>query len=135
LCPLGIARFTIAEWENQVVACLVTVQAARTISPNVLNFDQSTYKTQAISLLVDESVRALILQGYCFWNWESSPSRDHPVYKFKAHWGSQEFSYRILLRYPKGRTIFSDMSREEIAAEYPFYFVTPFEDLGGNLES
>ena len=129
LCPLGIARFTVAEWENRVAACLITIQAGVTVSYNVPCCEQSAQTTQANSLLIDESVRTLRAHGYRFWNWEASPDRDHPVYKFKARWGSQDVDYKILIKYPRGLAIFSDLSKEDVAREYPFYFVIPFEDL------
>ena len=109
LCPLGIARFSVAEWENRVVACLVTIQAGITISYNVPCCEQSAQTTQANSLLIDEAVRALIPYGYRFWNWEASPGRDSSVYKFKERWGSQEATYKILIKYPKGTGVFSGL--------------------------
>jgi hypothetical protein len=130
LCPLGVARFTVAEWENRVVACLITIQAGITISYNVPCCEEDAQTAQPNSLLIDESVRTLLSQGYRFWNWESSPGRDHPVYKFKARWGSQEASYKILIKYPGGKGSFSGLRSEDIAREYPFYFVIPFDDLG-----
>lgn len=135
LCPLGVARFTVAEWEKRVVACLITIQGGITISYNVPCSTEDAQTAQPNSLLIDESVRTLLSQGYRFWNWESSPSRDHPVYKFKARWGSQETSYKILIKYPGGKAVFSGLSKEDIAREYPFYFVIPFDDLivSGNV--
>jgi len=129
LCPLGIARFSVAEWENRVIACLVTIQAGITVSYNVPCCEQSAQTTQANSLLIDEAVRALVPQGYRFWNWESSPGRDSSVYKFKERWGSLEAHYKIFLYYPRGTKAFAGLSQQEIASEYPFYFVVPFEDL------
>ena len=132
LCPKGIARFTIAEWQERVVACLITIQTGKTVSYNVPCCKEAAQTTQANSLLIDESVRTLILQGYRFWNWESSPDKDHPVYKFKARWGSKEAYYKILIKYLRGTDAFWGLSAGEIASEYPYYFVIPFEDLEKN---
>jgi len=129
LCPLGVARFTVAEWKSRVAACLITIQAGITISYNIPCCEEDAQTAQPNSLLIDESVRTLLSQGYRFWNWESSPDRDHPVYKFKARWGSQETSYKILIKYPGGKGSFAGLRSEDIAGEYPFYFVIPFDDL------
>ena len=129
LSPLGIARFTVAEWQDRVVACLITIQAGVTVSYNVPCCEQAAQTTQANSLLIDEAVRALMPQGYCFWNWEASPGKESPVYKFKERWGSLEAYYKILLSYPQGTKVFAGLSQQEVASAYPFYFVIPFEDL------
>ncbi len=42
----GIARFTVAEWESKIVACLITIQAGITVSYNVpCSQDQRSYLT------------------------------------------------------------------------------------------
>ena len=129
LCPAGIARFTVAEWESKIVACLITLQGVGTVSYNVPCSRIKDRTLQANSLLVDEAVHYFQGGGYKYWNWEASPSREHPVYEFKNHWGSQEASYQTLIRYPRGFSIFSNVSSREIAASYQFYFVVPFDDL------
>ena len=129
LCPAGIARFTVAEWKHEVVAFLITIQAGITISYNVPCCVEYALTTQANSLLIDEAVRALSARGYRYWNWEASASRDHPVYKFKSRWGSLECDYTILIKYPLGAGVFSGCDQQEIADQYPFYFVIPFDDL------
>jgi len=122
----------VAEWEGHVAACLITIQAGVTISYNVPCCEQTAQTTQANSLLIDEVVRALMPQGYRFWNWESSPGKDSSVYKFKERWGSLEAQFKILLYYPQGTEVFTGLSQQEIASEYPFYFVIPFEDLNNS---
>jgi len=129
LCPAGIARFTVAEWESKIVACLITLQGVGTVSYNVPCSRIQDRTLQANSLLVDEAVHYFQGGGYKYWNWEASPSREHPVYEFKNHWGSQEASYQTLIRHPRGFSIFSNVSPREIAASYQFYFVVPFDDL------
>jgi hypothetical protein len=122
----------VAEWDGHVAACLITIQAGVTISYNVPCCEHSAQTTQANSLLIDEAVRALIPHGYRYWNWESSPGRDSSVYKFKERWGSREACYKVLLRYPRGAEVFTGLTQQDIAAEYPFYFVVPFEDLNNS---
>jgi hypothetical protein len=129
LCPAGIARFTVAEWESKIVACLITLQGVGTVSYNVPCSRIKDRTLQANSLLVDEAVHYFQSHGYLYWNWEASPSREHPVYEFKNHWGSKEASYNILIRYPKGLSVFFGVSPESIVSAYPFYFVIPFNEL------
>jgi hypothetical protein len=130
LCPAGVARFTVAEWQGEVVACLLTIQSGITISYNVPCCAEHAMTTQANSLLIDESVRALHADGFRFWNWEASASREHPVYKFKSRWGSAEATYKIIINYPMGVKKISGLQAQDILSEYPYYFVIPFEDLG-----
>jgi len=129
LCPAGIARFTVAEWESRIVACLITIQEGKTVSYNV-PCSRIQYRTlQANSLLIDEAIHYFQVKRYKYWNWEASPSREHPVYDFKKNWGSREAPYAILIYYPRGTAIFSNSSPHDISKSYPFYFVVPFADL------
>jgi hypothetical protein len=129
LCPAGIARFTVAECNNEMVACLITMQCAKTVSYNVPCSRIKARTFQANSLLIDEAVHHFQRLGYKYWNWEASPNRQHPVYEFKQNWGSLESPYYVLLRYPKGLNPFADVTAQEISSAYPFYFVIPFDDL------
>jgi hypothetical protein len=135
LCPAGIARFTIAELDRRIIACLITIQCGKTISYNVPCSRIQDRTVQANSLLIDEAVQFFRSRGYLYWNWESSPSREHPVYEFKGHWGSIEAAYEILIRYPKGFSVYSVVSPRDIASSYPFYYVVPFDDLENINES
>jgi len=129
LCPKGIARFTVAEHQGRVIACLITVQCGLTVSYNVPCSRIPDRALQGNSLLIDEAAHHFQKLGYAFWNWEASASRQHPVYEFKRHWGSVEGTYRIMLRYPRGLTPFSGLTAREIADAYPYYFVIPFCDM------
>jgi len=132
LCQTGIARFTVAESGGSIVACLITIQCAKTISYNVPCSRIKDRTIQANSLLIDEAVHHAQKLGYKYWNWEASPSREHPVYEFKQNWGSLESPYYIMLRYPSGLQAFANITAQEIAASYPFYFVIPFDDFEKN---
>jgi len=129
LCPAGIARFTVAEHHGRIVACLVTIQGGITVSYNVPCSRKEDRALQGNSLLIDESVHHFKQLGYRYWNWESSASRQHPVYEFKSNWGSVEALYSILLRYPRGLEAFARASAQDVAEAYPFYFVIPFTDM------
>jgi hypothetical protein len=129
LCPAKIARFTVAEQKKRVVACLITLQAGKTVSYNVPCSSTTGRDLQANSLLIDEAIHYFYQRGYTYWNWEASPYKGHPVYEFKKNWGSHEASYKIMIRYLKGQAPFVGCTMNEIVISYPYYFVIPFEDL------
>jgi hypothetical protein len=129
LCETGIARFTLAECDGSIAACLITIQCAKTISYNVPCSRIKERTIQANSMLIDEAVHHAQKLGYKYWNWEASPSREHPVYEFKRNWGAIESNYYIMLRYPKGLKSFKNITAQEIASSYPYYFVKPFDDF------
>lgn len=129
LCCSDIARFTVAEHNGRIVACLITIQYGMTVSYNVPCSRLEDRTLQANSLLIDDAVEHFKQCGYIYWNWESSPDRQHPVYEFKKNWGSIETKYHILLKYPRGLAPFTGSTPAEIALAYPFYFVIPFYDM------
>jgi len=129
LCPAGVARFTVAESGCTAVAMLITIQSGKTINYNVPCSRIKNRTLQANSLLIDEAIHHFQAMGYRYWNWESSPSRQHPVYEFKKNWGSFEAPYYILVRFPRGLKPFANRNVEDISSAYPYYYVIPFDEL------
>lgn len=80
------------------------------------------------TLLIDEAVRDARARGIQFWNWESSPSRESGVYRFKKKWGAEEKPYRIYVQPFQPKSKFCELGVENIRRDYPYYFVYPFDD-------
>src|SRR6185437_6353217 len=77
-------------------------------------------------LLIHHALQDVKKRGIRFWNWEGSPSRDSGVYRFKKKWGSVEIPYKIYVQPFKPLEAFQRIGKENLANNFPFYFVYPF---------
>jgi len=80
-------------------------------------------------ILIHRAMQDARGRGLRFWNWESSPSRDSGVYRFKKKWGAVESPYRIYVQPFQPSETFKELGKKRIAKHFPFYFVYPFERL------
>jgi hypothetical protein len=67
--------------------------------------------------------------GLRYWNFESSPNADDPVFKYKERWGAIRAEYEVQILYPNGTARFASLTPDVLRREYPFYFVCPYDDL------
>jgi hypothetical protein len=84
---------------------------------------------QTNTLLINQAIKNSISNGIHYWNWESSPSDESGVFKFKKKWGSLEFPYKIYTVIPQGKQIFKETGQLALSKTFPFFFVIPFQCL------
>ncbi len=84
---------------------------------------------QVNTLLIDWAIKEAGRRGVRFWNWESSPSIDSGVYKFKSKWGSIERDYRVYVRMFTSIENLRAIGTAGLSAHYPFFYIYPFEFL------
>jgi len=82
---------------------------------------------QPMSLLIFESMKMAVKNGYKCWNWGGTWESQESVYRFKKRWGSVDKPYHYY-------TFVNNMeirncSPEELLKEYPYFFVLPFDEL------
>lgn len=123
------SQLYVAALHGQVVAGLLVLWSASTLSYYMPCTLSSARSLQPGSLLIDHAVADARLRGIRFWNWESSPSRTSGVAHFKRKWGSREASYRIYVQALRPHEDFVRIGAEGIASQFPYYFVYPFDRL------
>jgi hypothetical protein len=85
-------------------------------------------------LLGAHSIRRARERGFHFYNWQPSPP-DSGVYRFKRQWGSGDFPYSYFTRVTGDAAAFLAASAEEIAADYRWHYVLPFDQIGDAASS
>lgn len=126
------ARFTVAvRGDDPPVGCLLTVQGPVTVSYVLPAAATAERANQPIALLIDESVAQARRDGRRYWNMESSARWGDAVFKFKERWGASTASYDILIAYPSGRAAATAVAEPALKAQYPYYFVRPFQAITG----
>ncbi len=92
-----------------------TVEKYRSLQPN--------------SLLIFEAMKDAIHRGYRYWNFGGTWNTQDGVYHFKKRWGARDmlYDYYIITYRDIGHLL--EMHPQEILAEYPFFYVVPFDLL------
>ena len=87
----------------------------------------STYRNEAPNYAVMETAfLEMDRRGIQFFNWQSSPSRQSGVYKFKNQWGCAEYAYLFATRLFVPRDEILKIGRQRLAAAFNGHFIVPF---------
>jgi hypothetical protein len=116
----------IAEYENCIIGALIMIYSPLTASYYLPCSKHEFRPLQPTTLLIKHAIEESKENGIKIWNWESSPSKDSGVYKFKRDWGSVDGYYKVFVKTYKPNTFFKQLGKEEISRLYPYYFVFPF---------
>ena len=123
------ARAYFAFHENSIIASLFVLFSPLTISYYLPCALHSVRSLQPGAALIHRAMQDAQERGMQYWNWESSPSRDSGVCKFKKKWGSIESGYRIYVVPYKSEKIFKRIGKEQLSLNFPYFFVYPFDRL------
>jgi Acetyltransferase (GNAT) domain len=84
---------------------------------------------QPMSLLIYEAMQEAVRRGCCYWNWGGTWLTQDGVYQFKSRWGTQDMAYHYYIREHEKDHAIRKLSRDTLLAEYPNFFVVPFDFL------
>ena len=125
----GNTESYIALVDGKVIGGLIMVYSEKTASYYLPCSIHEYRSYQPTTLLIKHSMDLCIERGLTHWNWESSPSKDSGVFKFKQKWGSQEGQYQVLIKAYKEESFFRELGASKIASYFPHFFVFPFNLL------
>lgn len=125
----GNTESYVASVDGKVIGGLIMIYSEKTASYYLPCSIHEYRSYQPTTLLIKHSMDLCIERGLTFWNWESSPSKDSGVFKFKQKWGSQEGQYQVLIKPYKEESFFRELGASKIASYFPHFFVFPFNLL------
>jgi hypothetical protein len=124
-------EWLVAEREGRVVAALLSGFGPLTASYVLPAAAAQERPFQPSAFLLDHAISRFRERGVRYWNFESSPAWDDPVFKYKERWGAAPLPFVVLTFYgARGR-------RPEAAAlalarrDNPYYFVAPNRPVSG----
>jgi hypothetical protein len=123
--PLWLA----IEHDGAVVGGLLAMRGAVTASYTIPIARSALRPMQPIAALIDAAIAACRTDAIRFWNFESSPNEDDPVFKYKERWGALRAGYELQILYPNGRERLGALTPDELRRQYPFYFVCPYDEV------
>lgn len=84
---------------------------------------------QPLALLIFHAMQEAMDLGYQWWNWGGTWLTQDSVYKFKKKWGSIDKPYTYYTKVSNKEIL--KQTKETLLAEYPHFFVVPFNQLAG----
>ena len=125
----------IASVDDKIIAALIMIYAGSTAS-YYLPCSLHEYRAfQPSSFLINHAIKEAVSRSIKYWNFESSPSKDSGVYRFKKKWKSIDGNYKIYLKTYKEKEFFSSLGKEKISELFPYFFVYPFSKLESLIEA
>ncbi|MEO8769689.1 MAG: GNAT family N-acetyltransferase [Ferruginibacter sp.] len=118
--------FCFAHYENEIVGGMIVLYSATTLSYYLPCSLTSARTIQPVTVMIDHALQQAKQRGLKYWNWESSPTKESGVYKFKEKWGSIESEYKIFIKTFCSKEKFVEIGKEKIAEVFPYFFVYPF---------
>lgn len=125
----GRVRCYWAWHEAKMIAGLMMLWSPQTASYYLPCSLTDARHLQPGTALVDFALRDARQQGIQYWNWESSPSRESGVYRFKQKWGSQEQAYRIYVVPFRAEEDYQRLGKIRMGCEFPYFFVYDYNRL------
>jgi hypothetical protein len=119
----------LAYHQNELIGGLIMMYSDVTASYYLPCSIHEFRSLQPTTLLIKHAMDMAQQRGLKIWNWESSPSKESGVFKFKMKWGSQDGSYKIYVKSFRNPDFFRQLGSEEISRNFPFFFVYPFNLL------
>jgi hypothetical protein len=88
---------------------------------------QTEAQRQGAAILMDyEMIRRGIAQSTHAINFQSSPSREHPVYDYKKQWGTLEGNTYYMVRLLAKPEKFLKAGKRAVLRSFPYFFILPF---------
>lgn len=132
MAPSGRARFYFAFAGDALVSGLLVFSYRDGITSHETCFDRDYKKYQGNSYLLDVVLKQAREEGYEYFNWGASESRECGVYKFKEAWGAGEVGYSYFTRMLRDCSALRRAGAASVLSSFSrFYYVIPFSWLEG----
>lgn len=119
-----------AIYRGEVIAQLLVFYSNKTCDYFVPATKIKFRPLQPMSLMIFTAMIEAYDRRLYYWNWGGTWKSQEGVYRFKKHWGSEERSYNYFIKIFNQKIL--NLSPQELLAEYPNYYIIPFDQLTSN---
>lgn len=126
MVPDGKAFFWGVRKDQKILSWAVYIGHKDYLDAVRISVDPDAPDVAANYLLVDQSLRKAKALGFKVFNWQSSPSRDSGVYRFKKQWGSLEKEYFFLTKLLVAPEKIGAIGLTGLKSMYPLRFIVPY---------
>ena len=125
------ADFVFATLDGKFLSGLVTLKANSIVSYHEPVNDENYKQFQANSLLINELLLKYTAEGYRYWSWGASPTKECGVFKFKNTWRPEVIEYGCYTKLyePIEKLKKDGLSYELLIRDFRNYFVINYDLL------
>ena len=128
LCKAGLDyNIYVASQDNNKISALLLFYFNKTVEYFTPVTKEEFRTLQPMSLLICKAMNDAFCNGYKYWNWGGTQTWQTGVYNFKKRWGTKNYNYHYLTKIYDVKI--KKYSRNEIAENYPYFFLLPFDSL------
>jgi hypothetical protein len=124
--PLGKSLLLLAKAGGEVASGCLYVLHRDVLDVFLLSMNTEYADRGPNFLLTERSLLWARQRGVRIYNWQSAPSRESGVYRYKAQWGSREAPYHFVTRRLCPPERLQQIGLERLRAEYRGHYVVPF---------
>ena len=126
-------QFYTAKKNEELAGGLVTLWGPVTVSYYLPCSKANLRSFQPGTLAIAYAMQHATKHGRRIWNWESTSENSSGVAHFKRKWGSSTSNYQILIVPMIEKNNFNELMADELARDFPYYFVYPYSLLPGTV--
>ena len=117
----------IAQLNGKAVAGLLVLYHKNTAEYFTPVIKEEYRNTQALPYLIYQAMIDATDRGIKLWNWGGTWASQTGVYSFKKKWATRDIRYSYFVNIINKKMLLC--GRDEIASEYPNFYVVPFTEL------
>lgn len=125
----NLASFYYAIINGQLIGGTLVIQNKNVIDYFATSFKSEYVKINASQHMLNQIHKDAIQKNIRIFNWESSPSKDSGVYKFKKRWGASEGKHYYITKVLGDIDILKNSDIELVKRNYRGYYLIPYEFL------
>jgi len=125
----NLATFYYAVINGQLVGGTLVMQNKNVIDYFATSFKSEYVKINASQHILNQIHKDSIQKNIRIFNWESSPSKDSGVYKFKKRWGASEGKHYYITKVLGNIDILKSSDIEVVKRNYRGYYLIPYDFL------
>jgi len=127
LIPRDKARLLLVRKDDALASGCIYVYHRRVLDVLRLNMDSKFLDLSPNFLNTEASLIWARKRGVVYYNWQSAPSREDGVYRYKKQWGAQELPYYYVTRLLCPPDRIREIGLGRLKSDYPFHFVVPYK--------
>ena len=122
-------RLRCALLDGEVVGGVLEVRHGEVVDYFQTAIDPEYRNTGATNYLVYEGMCEAVEDGYTYWNFGGTWPSQEGVFKFKRSFGTVDAPYAYAINQYSPADDLLDSTPDELAAEYPGFYVLPYDEL------
>lgn len=129
-CPAGKADFWfVRDSSGKLVSGCLYLKHNEIVDVFIMSADTSCLTQNPNTILTDVTIKAYAKEGFKWYNWQASASKQCGVYEFKAGFGSLDGDHYYLTKALGDLARLRALTVQQVKDNYKWHYVLPFSEF------